>query len=70
MSDRKNIGILLLITLITVLTVEFLLHMLFPIRYADILDSYEYSDRLGYKFKKTFIIQNLPITIKRTLQIQ
>jgi len=52
MSDRKNIGILLLITLITVLTVEFLLHMLFPIRYADILDSYEYSDRLGYKFKK------------------
>ena len=51
-TNKKNVGFFFITLIITVLIAEIILRTYFPIRYADITSSYEYSGTLGYKFKK------------------
>ena len=50
--NKKNIGLFIITLTTTILMAEVILQIFFPIRYADITSSYEYSTTLGYKFKK------------------
>ena len=46
----KNIGIVVIFFII-IMMLELGLRISFPVKYADITSSYEYSETLGYKFK-------------------
>ena len=51
-TNKRNVGFFFITLIITVLIAEVILRIYFPIRYADITSSYEYSRTLGYRFKK------------------